>query len=77
MSSAAAKPQPQASRIGSITILAVLVLASLSGAVFAQFTGGEAVPDSIGQPDDPALTAVVDTATTVPDPIAFAGHQVE
>ena len=74
MSTAATTPKPQPSRIGSITIFAVLVLASLSGAAVAQFTAGEAVPDSIGQPDNPGLTVVVDPPTSAPDPIAFTGE---
>ena len=54
--------QSQPSRIRSITIFGVLVLASISGAAFAQFTAADPMPDSFSQPD---------TVQVNPDPLAF------
>lgn len=50
------------SRIRSITIFVILAIASVSGAVVAQFTASEPLPHSIGQPD---------AGPTAVDPLAF------
>jgi hypothetical protein len=64
----AAVEQPQPSRIRPITVFAVLVLSSISGAAFAQVSPSEPIPDSIGQPD----TAVLESeAIGTSDPLAF------
>jgi len=55
---------PQPSRLRSITIFAVLVVASISGAAFAQLTAPEPMPESIGQPD-------TQLDITPADPLAF------
>lgn len=63
--------QLQPSRIRSITIFAVLVLSSISGAALAQLSRSDAIPDSIGQPD----TGVLETETVwTPDPLAFSSE---
>lgn len=64
----AALEQTRASRMGAITIFTVLMLSSISGAVFAQFTGADSVPDSIGQFDTGLWD--VDTVES-PDSMAF------
>ncbi len=69
----ASSAQLQPSRIRSIIIFAVLVTASISGAVVAQFTE-PAMPVSIGQPDvATANTAGAQSVTddNAPDPLAF------
>ena len=62
MNQDAALQQKQPSRIRSITIFGVLVLASVSGAAFAQITAADPIPDTLGQPD---------TADISPSPLAF------
>lgn len=58
-----AEPVPGTpSRIRSITIFVILVVASVSGAVVAQFTASDPVPQSIGQPA---------AGPTGVDPLAF------
>lgn len=58
-----ADPTPGApSRIRSITIFVILVVASVSGAVVAQFTASDPLPHSIGQPA---------AGPTGVDPLAF------
>lgn len=45
-----------------MTIFVVLIMASVSGAVAAQFTAAEPMPDGLGQPD---------TWNPDPSPLAF------
>jgi hypothetical protein len=64
----AAFKQTQSSRIRSVTIFAVLVMSSISGAAVAHLAGSDSVPDSIGQPDTWLLeTPTIDS----PDSMAF------